>query len=194
MGSATRIRWWFQAVVAGLVCMGAAVANDTSGKSAENRWRELFQRNPYPYTTPLPAEMPTAVDGVYVKCIKTTAQPIPCRRCPDYKPEGGLWKLSLRRGVFRIFHTVSGWRSIGTFLIIGDRILLVNDPVCPSLTGVYRWKLLDGNITFSAVEDRCSAGLRAQNFSNPSWRSCKLSLPEAAASDHRPKPDGCDQP
>ncbi len=193
MRSNIRILRGIQALLICLVCMNTAIADDSNSKSADSHWHELLQRNPYPYTMPLADDIPTVVDGVYVK-LETKATPaIPCRRCPDYKREGGFWKLSLRRGVFRIFHEAGGWKSIGTFLIIGDRILLVNDPVCPALTGEYRWRLKDETIIFSTVQDRCSAGLRAQNISNLPWQSCIPPAIEATGSDYRPKPDGCDQ-
>lgn len=176
-----------------MVALPLAAERSKNQESGNDPWFELQQRTPYPYIIPLADDIPTVVDGVYVKLETKATPPIPCRRCPDYKPEGGFWKLSLRRGVYRIFYEPGGWKSIGTFLIIGDRILLVNDPVCPALTGVYRWRLKDGNFIFSTVEDRCSAGLRAQNFSNLPWQSCIPPSIEAAGSDHRPKPDGCNQ-
>ena len=193
MGSANRVNGY---VLALLICLAGptvAAADVSRDGTTEYRWRELFQRKPYPYTKPLAAEKPTAIDGEYVKTISDLTPPIPCRRCPDYKPEGGLWKLSLRKGVFRIFHAPSGWRSIGSFFIEGVRILLVNDPVCPGLTGSYRWRLNNDTITFSAVEDRCSAGLRARNISRLPWEACHPGSRGAAASGHWSKPDGCDQ-
>ncbi|KPJ75883.1 MAG: hypothetical protein AMJ54_13495, partial [Deltaproteobacteria bacterium SG8_13] len=76
---------WVQVLLVGLVCIRAAAADDSSIKSAQNRWHDLLQRNPYPYTTPIPADHPTAVDGVYVKFETQETPPVPCRRCPDYK-------------------------------------------------------------------------------------------------------------
>ena len=102
----------------GIPC--AAEDPATSGPEAAP-WIELMQRKPYPYATPIPADRSTAVDGFYVKFENKETPPIPCRRCPDYKPEGGWWKMSLHRGVFRIFHPISGWKSLGTYVVNGKR-------------------------------------------------------------------------
>ena len=135
----------------------------------------------------------TAADGLYVKYETKEIPPIPCRRCPDYKPEGGWWKMSLRRGIFRIYHPDSGWKSIGTFVVIGNRIVLSNDPVCPAISGVYRWELATETIAFSVVEDKCSAGLRAKNISHMPWLSCPAPSTKAAVSNRGPRPGGCSQ-
>ncbi len=185
-----------------LILAGVEITLDRSGadergpapKSNQDAWQELLNRIPYPYTTAIPADHPTAVDGLYVKFEAKQTPPIPCRRCPDYKPEGGWWKMSLRRGVFRIFHPVSGWKSLGTYSVAGERFVLNNDPVCPVLSGVYRWELNQENITLTPVEDKCSAGLRATNLSHLPWQSCDLPSNDAAVGDRRPKPAGCGPP
>ena len=164
-----------------------------TSEPAVDPWDELMQRKPYPYATSLPTDQSTAVDGLYVKFETKEAPPIPCRRCPDYKPEGGWWKMSLRRGVFRIFHPDSGWKSLGTFVVNGNRIVLSNDPVCPAVSGVYRWEFTTETIRFFAVEDKCSAGLRAKNISHMPWLSCPAPSRENAVSDGRLGPGGCSQ-
>lgn len=93
-------------------------------------WLSLFERTPLPWTTPLPPQIATLLDGTYVKTDPRTATPFPCRRCPDYALEGGIWKLSLREGIFRIYYAGNGWRSMGSFTVSGDRIYLFNDPYC----------------------------------------------------------------
>ena len=164
-----------------------------TSRQAADPWNELMQRNPYPYATSIPADHATAADGLYVKFEIKETPPIPCRRCPDYKPEGGWWKMSLRKGIFRIYHPDSGWKSIGTFVVNGNRIVLSNDPVCPAISGVYRWELATETIAFSVVEDKCSAGLRAKNMSHMPWLSCPAPSTEAAVSNRRPRPGGCCQ-
>ena len=164
-----------------------------TSRQAADPWNELMQRNPYPYATPIPADRATAADGLYVKFEIKETPPIPCRRCPDYKPEGGWWKMSLRRGTFRIYHADSGWKSIGNYVVTGNRIVLSNDPVCPAISGVYRWELATKIIAFSVVEDTCSAGLRAKNISHMPWLSCPAPSTEAAASNRNPRPGGCSQ-
>lgn len=158
-----------------------------------DRWAALLQRTPFPYHTPLPPPTPTALDGTYTKVDPKTATPVPCRRCPDYAPEGGIWKLYLDRGIFRIYHPITGWRSMGSYTVSGDRIVFFNDPVCPDLVGTYTWKLEEGTLTFEVVEDRCSASiLRAMNLTSLPWLSCQPPSTEAAITDHWPKPPGCD--
>ena len=171
--------------------MAVAAERGTDQTPASDPWHELMRRDPYPYTRPIPADMPTALDGVYVKYERKAAPPIPCRRCPDYNPEGGWWTVSLRRGVFRVFHAVSGWKSLGTYTLEGDRIVIANDPVCPGLTGIYRWELSKENIVFATVADACSAGLRARNFSHLPWLPCQPPPTEAVVADRWPKPQGC---
>lgn len=77
-------------------------------------WIALFAHTPVPWTTPLPPLEPTILDAAYVKINPRLATPVPCRRCPDYALEGGLWKLSLNRGIFRVYYTMNGWRSLGS--------------------------------------------------------------------------------
>jgi hypothetical protein len=155
-------------------------------------WTGLLQRNPYPYVIPLPEAKPTVVDGTYTKVVVTQSEHVHCRRCPDYAPEGGLWKLNLDRGVFRIFHAATGWRSIGTFILAGDRLLLANDPTCQECVGVYTWKLEEGKLRLQTIDDPCAIKLRAMNFTQQPWLSCRPPSTEAAVSGHWPQPAGCE--
>jgi hypothetical protein len=156
-------------------------------------WAELFQRAPYPYTLPLPPAKATSVDGTYTKLEPKEIPPVHCRRCPDYAPEGGIWKLNLREGAFRIFHKLTGWKDMGSFIVSGDQLMLANDPVCHEVIGVYRWKLEEGKLILDVIEDKCAIGLRALNFTKLPWLSCQPPNIEAAATDHWPKPPGCDE-
>ena len=110
--------------------------NASTSTTPTDIWQALFQHTPVPWTTPLPPEEPTLIDATYVKINPRLATPFPCRRCPDYKLEGGLWKLSLNRGIFRIYYTVNGWRSLGSYSISEDKIYFFNDPYCNWETGV----------------------------------------------------------
>ena len=156
-------------------------------------WSGLLQRMPYPYTLPLPPEKSTEVDGTYTKFELKDTPPVPCRRCPDYAPEGGIWKISFNKGVFRILHKVTGWKDIGTFLVSGDQITLANDPTCQEVIGLYTWKLEGGALVLKVIEDKCAIGLRAKNLTNLPWLSCQPPNAEAAVTDHWPKPAGCDE-
>lgn len=155
-------------------------------------WKTLLQHTPVPWTTPLPPEEPTILDATYVKINPRLATPFPCKRCPDYALEGGLWKMSLDKGVFRIYYTMNSWRSLGSYTVSGDRITFFNDPYCNMETGVYTWKLEEGSLTLTEVNDPCSQGLRAANFIDQPWLSCRPPNREAAITDHWQKPQGCD--
>jgi hypothetical protein len=156
-------------------------------------WSGLLQRMPYPYTLPLPPEKATDIDGTYTKYELKDTPPVPCRRCPDYAPEGGIWKINFNKGVFRIIHRVTGWKSIGTFIVSGDQITLANDPTCQEVIGLYTWKVEGGALILNAVEDKCAIGLRAKNLTNLPWLSCQPPNTEAAVTDHWPKPAGCEE-
>lgn len=174
---------------------GAAlpVSSDTQpAGTPTDIWMSLFERTPVPWTTPLPALEPTVLDATYVKINPRLATPFPCRRCPDYALNGGLWKFSLDKGVFRIYYTMNGWRSIGSYALSGDQIYFFNDPYCNWETGVYNWKLEDGVLTLSEVDDPCSGGLRSANLIDQPWLSCRPPNAEAAITDHWQKPEGCD--
>jgi hypothetical protein len=166
---------------------------DVTTASTTDIWYELLQRTPYPYTLPLPPPTASSIDGTYTKFETKETPPVPCRRCPDYAPEGGIWKLNLSKGVFRIFYKVTGWKDIGSFILSGDQLMLANDPVCHELVGVYRWKLEEGKLILNLVEDNCAIGLRAMNLTKLPWLSCQPPSREAAITDHWPRPAGCDE-
>jgi hypothetical protein len=157
-----------------------------------DKWAELLLRAAYPYSTPLPPPTPTAMDGTYTKFELKEEPPVHCLRCPDYAPEGGLWKLNLDRGVFRIYHAVTGWRSIGSYTVAGDQVTLANDPVCPDVTGRYTWTMAEGQLVIREIEDECAIRLRAMNLTNLPWLSCRPPNREAGITDHWPKPAGCE--
>jgi hypothetical protein len=155
-------------------------------------WQALLGHTPVPWTTPLPPQESTILDATYVKVNPLLATPFPCKRCPDYKLDGGLWKLSLDKGIFRILYTVNGWRSLGSYTVEGDKIYFFNDPYCNWETGVYTWTLEEGSLVLTEVDDPCSQGLRAGNFVDQPWQSCRPPNTEAAITDHWQKPEGCD--
>ncbi|NJC96201.1 MAG: hypothetical protein FIB03_07675 [Anaerolineae bacterium] len=155
-------------------------------------WNALFQHTPVPWTTPLPPLEPTILDATYVKINPRLATPFPCKRCPDYALEGGLWKLSLSKGIFRIYYTMNGWRSLGSYTVSDDRLYLFNDPYCNWDTGVYKWRLEDGALVLTEIDDPCLQGLRAANLIDQPWLSCTPPNVEAMITDHWQKPEGCD--
>ncbi len=153
-------------------------------------WSGLLQRTPYPYTAPLPPANVSGVDGTYVKFDPRPGKRAPCRRCPPYPPEGGVWRLSLGKGIFRVYHEGTGWSTLGSFTVSGDRIEFFNDPHCLEDVGIYTWELRDGELVLSVVEDDCGVDLRLRNLAYP-WESCQPPSTEAAITDHWPTPVGC---
>ncbi len=191
---------WIRAAVAALVlCLGPRVgclegrsaAPAAGERSAQRSWSGLLQRQPYPYLLPLPEPRRSPLDGTYAKVAAVKAERVHCLRCPDYAPEGGAWKLNLSQGVFRILHTESGWKSMGTCIVASDRILLANDPVCIDALGLYRWRMDEGQLVFEEIDDPCAIRLRARNLTGQPWRSCRSPNIEAAVSGHWPQPEGC---
>jgi hypothetical protein len=190
------------------VALGSLAAKEKSGPGttsqagiSPNIWYDLQKRSPYPYTLPLPEPRRSPIDGAYAKFEPTDKPIVHCRRCPDYAPEGGVWKLRLDKGVFRIYHEVTGWKSIATFIATRDekldsdsgQLVLANDPVCPDVIGVYRWKKEEGKLILSGIDDPCSIRLRAMNMRHLPWKSCQPPNTEAAVTEHWPKPQGCDE-
>jgi hypothetical protein len=163
-----------------------------SAPTPASGWSELQQRTPYPYSTPLPSPDATVLDGTYVKFDLRYDDRAPCRRCPPYPPEGGLWRLSLDKGIFRVYHEISGWRTVGSFAVREDRIWLFNDPHCNQDTGIYTWKLEEGELTLTILRDDCAYDLRARHFTELGWQSCQPPSTEAAITNHWAAPVGCD--
>jgi hypothetical protein len=158
----------------------------------EEVWLALLQKQPYPYATPLPEGIPTVLDSIYTKVEPKAGTPVPCRRCPDYLIEGGLWKLSLDKGIYHIFHTGTSWRSLGSYSISGHRLYLFNDPACFEEIGIYSWQVIEGGLKLEVVEDSCQRGRRGRNFTQMVWQSCHPPSIEAAVTDHWARPIGCE--
>ncbi len=158
---------------------GTGLAEEGDGVLAGTEpWKELLEGTPYPYTTALPAEADTALDGFYAKFEPKEGTPVPCKRCPDYLPEGGIWRLSFNKGAFKIRHDVTGWRSLGSFMVDGNRLYLFNDPTCPYTTGAYEWEREAGRLSLDLVEDNCAVDRRARSFANLDWALCSPSFKE----------------
>ena len=202
MGSGIRLISIISAAILVISVSGFSPVNPAPGARSEQRatidpavagrWHELLQRTPFPYLKPLPAGSPTPVDGTYVKFDPKPQPHVPCRRCPDYVPEGGVWKLQLDRGVMRIFYGETGWRSLASFEVEGDRLMLFNDPHCTGTIGIYHWKLHRGQLGLELIDDPCAINMRARNLTRQPWRSCQPPDAEAAVSGHWPVPAGCE--
>ena len=192
-------------LTAGCVSTGGDVQQNDSSPVAipampTDVWVAALQKTPFPYLLPIPEPKRTALDGTYTKVELKEAPPVHCLRCPDYATEGGIWKLNLDRGVFRIYYEATGWHSIGSFVVTRDRwtgdardqFLLFNDPACPDAIGLYTWRLEEGNLILEVIDDTCAIHLRATNLTHLPWLACQPPNTEARITDHWPKPPGCE--
>jgi hypothetical protein len=161
-------------------------------------WSSLLQVTPFAFITPLPEEAWTPIDGTYAKFDSSEPQWWACRRCADYRPAGGIWKLQFDKGVMRIYYNVTGWRSIASYTVDNDRLYLFNDPYCPQEVGEYIWRLEDKwglenrELALEVVQDSCSINLRGENLSELPWDSCLPPNLMTGASDHWHKSPGCE--
>jgi hypothetical protein len=169
----------------------AAPLTEKSTSAPTDIWLSLLEQDPFPYTTALPPLSPTELDGLYAKLEPSKGTPVPCRRCPDYLPEGGVWKLSLDDGAFRIFHPFTGWHSLGSFTVSGRRFVVSNDPACYREVGVYTWTLHGGRLSFDVLDDACQVGRRARSFASMPWAACQPPSTDAAVTAQWASPPGC---
>lgn len=154
-------------------------------------WLGLLSKTPHPHTTALPAAVWSPVDGTYAKVDPNPPQWWACRRCADYRPAGGPWKLNLDRGIMRIFYEIPSWTSIASFEVSDDRLFLFNDVTCPTEVGEYSWQMEDRNLVLGVIHDPCAFGLRAENLVRQPWGSC-IPPNEESEGDLRHKPLGCE--
>lgn len=80
--------------------------------------------------------------------------------------------MKFDRGVMHIYYEVTGWRSLASYRVSGNRLFLFNDPYCKYETGEYQWKLEDETLKLEVVNDPCSFELRGKNLSKYSWDVC----------------------
>ncbi len=159
--------------------------------TATNIWIAFQESSPLAYTTPLPEPVQSPLDGLYAMLDQSLPQWWSCRRCADYRPVGGVWKLKFDRGVMRIFYEVTGWRSIASYTVSDDRLYIFNDPYCPVDVGEYKWQMDDGQLKLEAVADTCAFDLRAKNLSRESWSACTVSEETLDAGTSKKETPGC---
>jgi hypothetical protein len=167
--------------------MDVSVAHTST--STPDSWSALLEVTPLSHTTPHPDPFESILDGTYAKLDPSLPQWWLCRRCADYRPAGGIWKLQLDRGVLRILYDVNGWRSFASYSIEGDRLHIFNDPYCPQDVGEYVWRIENSGLRLEAISDPCSFGLRADNLSAQPWANCSTP-PDAQDTDWQ-APIGC---
>jgi hypothetical protein len=171
--------------------IATAATPPTAIPTTTDHWFSLMLVTPYPWSTVVPPYRETLIDGNYAKFDPDEPQWWNCMRCEDFIPAGGVWKLSLEKGIYRIYYDVTEWRSLGSYSLDGNRIKLINDPHCRNGVGEYEWLLTEGVLTFEVVKDECAIGLRAANLTKQAWLSCDPPNVEAAITDHWVKPEGC---
>jgi hypothetical protein len=118
---------------------------------------------PYPFMSPTPPPEPTSIDGTYLRTLTLgemggarRALPYRCLRCPPYRITPGVNTLVLFRGAYYLHHQLSGFRTMGSFVVDGDRLTLFNDANCPQTVGTYDIEVSSHGIRFDVVEDGCS--------------------------------------
>jgi hypothetical protein len=132
---------------------------------------------PYPYITPVPPEVASPLDGVYVRVTPleglgqpAVALPIRCLRCIPFRVEAGVSTLTLYHGRYFLHHQLSGFRSLGFFEVDGHRVEFLDDPNCPTDRGVYRWQRDGVALSLRVVRDPCPFDqLRSQDLTASSW-------------------------
>jgi len=160
---------------------------------------------PFPYGAPLPPPISTSIDALYSKQVPMEGTPTPCKRCAGYRLEGGEWTLYFNKGIYKVFHQITDFESIGSYTVSGDRLTLFNDPYCEedlAMQGTYTFAVEGNILTLHVIDDPCSIRLRAKNLTSLAWTKkadaptssqdpCQPPNREAAVSDHWKKPDGC---
>jgi hypothetical protein len=132
---------------------------------------------PYAYVGPVPPEEPTPVDGAYLRVQPLrglgpaeVALPMRCLRCIPFRVEAGVSTLILYRGRYFLNHQSSGFKTLGFYLVRGDRITFYDDPSCPETRGVYRWVRTDARLSLEVVRDPCPFDrLRAIDLTSTAW-------------------------
>jgi hypothetical protein len=142
--------------------------------SPTNVWSDLLELTPIPYASPLPKSASSGLDGTYALFDPAPPQWWSCLRCADYRPAGGVWRVQFDKGVMRIYYEVTGWISLASYTVSGNRMYIFNDPYCKESTGEYEWKLSGGILALNEIEDPCSFGLRGENLSRQAWSACPV--------------------
>ncbi len=117
---------------------------------------------PYPFMSPTPSPVATPIDGTYLRTVDLDevggariGLPYRCFRCPPYRIDAGVSTLIFTKGAYYLHHHLSGFRTMGSFVIDGDRLTLFNDPNCPQTPGVYSFERNAHGISLRAVRDGC---------------------------------------
>jgi hypothetical protein len=132
---------------------------------------------PYPFMSPTPAPAATPLDGTYLRTLTFAelggariAMPNRCLRCPPYRIDPGVSSLIFTRGAYYLHHHLSGFRTMGSFVVEGDRVTLFNDPNCPQTPGVYEFDVARHGLRLRVVAEDCPiSGERPRDLMFASW-------------------------
>lgn len=132
---------------------------------------------PYPYTTPVPPEAATVLDGAYLRILSVeqlgsakTAMPIMCLRCIPFRIDAGVNTLILYHGRYFLHDQLSDFRSEGFYEVSGHRVTFFDDPNCGTTHGVYSWTRSRSQLQLHVVHDTCPFDeLRANDLTTFPW-------------------------
>lgn len=132
---------------------------------------------PYPFMSPTPSPQQTLIDGTYLRTVDLDevggariGLPYRCFRCPPFRIDAGVSTLIFTEGAYYLHHHLSGFRTLGSFVIEGERITLFNDPNCPQIPGVYTFDRTPHGLTLDVVRDGCPYGHeRADDLMFHAW-------------------------
>ena len=181
-------------------CANDAVPSPTEAEAVAPDWR-TDANEPYPFTTPIPPLLATALDGVYSRdpTDRYSGPRAACRRCPPYPVDRGTSTLTLALGRYAVVHEEPRYVGIGHFVVEGDTLILTNDPECGETRGTYRWERDGAQLQLDVIDDPCAFGQRAADLTGRIWTltetsrggPCQPPNTEAAVSGHWPAPSGC---
>jgi hypothetical protein len=132
---------------------------------------------PYPFMSPTPPPTETELDGTYLRTLTLRdvggariGLPFRCLRCPPYRIDAGVSTIIFTRGAFYLHHQMSGFKTHGSFVIEGDRLILFNDANCPQERGVYAFEIEPHGVRFDVIHDDCPwSGERADDLMAVQW-------------------------
>ena len=115
-----------------------------------------------PFMSPTPPPDPSALDGTYLRTLTLRdvggariGLPYRCLRCPPFRIDAGVSTLIFTRGAYYLHHQLSGFRTMGSFVVEDDRVTLFNDANCPQTPGIYAFEVTAHGLRFRVVEDDC---------------------------------------
>ncbi len=172
-----------------VLALAAAIGACAPAAIAQPDWR-TDPSEPYPFVTPLPPVAATALDGLYDREPTDTFEGdwAECRRCPPYFVDRGRSELTFRLGRWTNTHMQPHQLTNGHFTLEGDRLIIINDPMCPFDRGQYRYTLTNGVLTLTVVNDPCAFGERTRDLTELAWHRLGDAPTPAAPGTPSPRP------